>query len=260
MLTLAFIALPREKKKNSASTWDKKHFPDQKKTLKLINSFSMIKFWSWEYKSAYLEWVKRHCFLSMDLYWQQRSLFSQSCIFAFTSSTCVLNIFVIVSSILHGRHPTTVSLSLTGWRMKQSWNSGGNVDQSNTDFTDDITGRMDFFFQDCPQTPVYPQWWIFIGSPWGCRLPDTLWRTWFADNLVKTETAVLLWPVCFSVERHNVVGCPAAWKEKESNIYRSELILMPKECLIWEFLVQEKKNNIVNLSCSKPLPCQTLLY
>lgn len=133
-------------------------------------------------------------------------------------------------------HPTWLppdnSIPLS-YRLNDETVFGGNVDQSNTDFTDDITGRMDFFFQDCAQTPVYPQWWIFIGSPWGRRLPDTLWRTWFADNLVKTETAVLPWPVCFSVERHNVVGCPAAWKEKESNIYRSELILMLKECVMY---------------------------
>lgn len=219
MFTLAFIALPTEKK-NSAATWDKKKkiniFQIRIKTLKLLPS--VIKFCSWEYKSAYLGWVNRHCFLSMDLYRKQWSLFSKNCIFVFTSSTCVLRFL-----------PDSVPLS---YRLNDETVFGGNVDQSNTDFTDDITGWRDFFFQDCPQTPVYPQWWIFIGSPWGCRLPDTLWRTWFGDNLVKTETAVLLWPVCFSVERHNVVGCPAAWKKKESNIYRSELILMPKECVM----------------------------
>lgn len=57
--------------------------------------------------------------------------------------------------------------------------------------------KTGFFFQDRPQTPVCPLWWIFIGSPWGRRLPDTLWRTWFADNLVKTETAFCCDPCAF---------------------------------------------------------------
>lgn len=95
-------------------------FQIRKKTPNSLDSFSVIKFWPWEFTSAYLERVKRHRFLLMELYWKQRFLFSTNCIFVFTSSTCVLNILVIVFSIRHGRHPTTGPLSLTGWMMKQS--------------------------------------------------------------------------------------------------------------------------------------------
>lgn len=106
---------------NTGQKKNHQYFPDQKKTPNSsLDSFSVIKFWSWEFKSAYLERVKRHRFLLMELYWKQRFLFSTNCIFVFTSSTCVLNVLVIVFSIRHGRHPTTVPLSLTGWMMKQS--------------------------------------------------------------------------------------------------------------------------------------------
>lgn len=139
---------------------------------------------------------------------------------------------VIVFSSQHGRHPRTVSLS--GCMTKQSrwW----YVDQSNPDFThisDDITRRKDFFFffEDCPQDPCLAPManlhWVLKCR--GFNDPDTLWRTRFADIRVKTRMGSLA--MNCSVERHNVVGCPAAWKEnrkrsKTHNLYKSQLFFV----------------------------------
>lgn len=56
-------------------------------------------------------------------------------------------------------HPTWLppdnSIPLS-YRLNDETVFGGNVDQSNTDFTDAITGRMDFFFKTVPRPLFTP--------------------------------------------------------------------------------------------------------
>lgn len=88
----------------------------------------------------------------------------------------------------------SLPLSFSCCMMKQSlrW----YVDQSNPDFThisDDINTKSIYFFYtcDCPQipclAPVMNLHWLL--SCRGCKDPDTLWRTWFADNRVKNRVS-----------------------------------------------------------------------
>lgn len=89
----------------------------------------------------------------------------------------------------------SLSFFLAAW-----WYSvcGARLDQSNPDFThisDDTTPPLLLFsslrlWDSAPQiaVPTPLLWWIFIGqcSAADAEIPDALWRTRVADNLVKT--------------------------------------------------------------------------
>lgn len=88
-------------------------------------------------------------------------------------------------------------------------------DQSNPDFThaSDDTHMKIFFFSPHLGHMMNLEW---LSNCRRCKDSDTLRRTWFADNQVKTGMGgFFLWTLCLSVERHNVVGCPAAWQERK---------------------------------------------
>lgn len=71
----------------------------------------------------------------------------------------------------------------------------------------------DFFFSPHLGHMMNLEW---LSNCRRCKDSDTLRRTWFADNQVKTGMGgFFLWTLCLSVERHNVVGCPAAWQERK---------------------------------------------
>lgn len=89
-------------------------------------------------------------------------------------------------------------------------------DQWNSDFThmsyDINTENIHLYLMfECPPdlhlAHVMNLQWLL--SCRGSKDPDTLRRTWFADNQVKTGMGFLPLTLCFSVEHHNVVGCPA---------------------------------------------------
>lgn len=159
-------------------------------------------------------------------------------------------------SFQHGRHPRTVSFSLSGCMMKQE--SAVVRGPIKSRFHSHIWWHNTkngffflFFFTDCPQIPVWPPWWIFIGYwsaedakiPTRCEGHDLqiigLKRGWGGGFLP--------WTVCFSVERHNVVGCPAAWKEKRKR--RKPIIFINHNC----FFVGILRSRTCSFNEIKPL-------
>lgn len=155
-------------------------------------------------------------------------------------------------SFQHGRHPRTVSFSLSGCMMKQE--SAVVRGPIKSRFHSHIwwhntKNGFFFFYRLSPDpclAPVMNLHWLLKCR--GCKDPDTLWRTRFADNRVKTGMGGFLpWTVCFSVERHNVVGCPAAWKEKRKR--RKPIIFINHNC----FFVGILRSRTCSFNEIKPL-------